>query len=118
MDQDQLKTKMNVKKNFEILRGIVAENEWMICDIMELFENIINDDTKNGCKTVNDTLLGMSESAIKSAKVTKTAWSGFVPLLESIKGAYDCEFYMIFIILYQISSPINLISLQHLIPYC
>ena len=50
MDQDQLKTKMNVKKNFEILRGIVAENEWMICDIMELFENIINNDTKMDVK--------------------------------------------------------------------
>ena len=95
MDRDQLKIKMNVKKYFEILRGIVAENEIMISDILELFEEVINDNTKSGCKKINETLLNMTQSVIKSANITKKAWSGFIPLLKSMNGAFECKYYMI-----------------------
>ena len=97
MDQqrkNQMEMKRNVQKNFQILRGLVADNERMICDVVENFEEVINDDKMEGCKSINQTLLNMTESAIDSAKITKTVWSKFVPLLKSTKEAYDCKYYI------------------------
>ena len=78
----------------EILKNELGEIDTMVGDAVDFLEEIVH--TENfWCKSGHKSILGVIKTALKSAEVTKQAWHGIGPLMEKLKGAYNCELNLV-----------------------
>ena len=95
MDPSSDKMKMpasELKQNFEMIRGIMADNQKITAEVLEQFEYILDNEVKNGCEDLIIASLHVTRHALKSAKLTEVIWKSMDHLWENMKGSYECEF--------------------------
>ena len=93
MDPASFNMKMpasELKQNFGMIKGIMADNQRIICDVLEkLSMYILDNKVEKGCEDLIIASLHLSIHSLKSGKLTEDIWKRMMDhLWENMKGSY------------------------------